>query len=79
VHKKRFADTISSAVAAKHRVLDLIAMGFQTVGDTGNERRNTCINLYSPEQDNRSLRLVSVNIIEGRGGENTDKDPFPSL
>ena len=48
-------------VAAKHRVEDIIAMGFQTVDE--------CINLYSPEQDNRNLRLVYVNIIEGRGGE----------
>ena len=67
-HKKRFADTLF-AVAAKHRVLDIIAMGFQTVDDTGNERRKKCINFYSPDQDNRNLRLVSVSIIEGRRGE----------
>jgi hypothetical protein len=66
-HKKRFADTLS-AVAAKHRVLDIIAMGFQTVDDIGNDRRKKCINLYSPDQDNRYLRLASINIIENRGG-----------
>ena len=42
---------------------------FQTVDDAGNERRKKCINLYSPEQDNRNLRLVSANIIKGRDGE----------
>ena len=56
-------------MAAKHRVLDLIATGFQTVDDTGNERRKICINLRSPEQNNRSLRLVSVIIIEDRREE----------
>ena len=35
------------SAAATHRVLDLIAMGFQTVDKTGNERRKKCINLYS--------------------------------
>ena len=43
-------------------------MGFQTVDDIGNERRKKFINLYSPDQDNRDLRLASVNIIENRGG-----------
>jgi hypothetical protein len=36
-HKKKFADTLS-VVAAKHRVLDIIAMVFQTVDNTGNEK-----------------------------------------
>jgi hypothetical protein len=43
-------------------------MGFQTVDDIGNERRKKFINLYSPDQDNRYLRLAFVNIIENRGG-----------
>ena len=55
-------------MAAKHRVLDIIAMGFQTVDDMENDRRKKCINLYSPVQDNRDLRLASINIIENRGG-----------
>jgi len=67
-HKKRFADTLF-AVAAKHRVLDIIAMGFQIVDDTGNERRKKCINFYSPYQDNRKLRIVFVSIIECRRGK----------
>ena len=50
-------------------VLDIIAMDFQTFDDIGNDRRKKCINVYSPDQDNRDLCLVSVNIIEGRGGE----------
>jgi hypothetical protein len=56
-------------VAAQHGVLDIIAMGLQTVDDVGNERRKKCINLYSPDQDNRDVRLASVNIIENRGGK----------
>ena len=56
-------------MAVKHRVLDIIVMGFQTVDDIGNARRKKCINLYSPDQDNRDVCLVSVSIIEGRGGE----------
>jgi hypothetical protein len=55
-------------VAAKHRVLDIIAMGFHTVDDIGYDRRKKCINLYSPDQDNRYLRLASINIIENREG-----------
>ena len=34
--------------------------------DAGNERRKKCINLIRPEQDTRSLRNVSINIIENR-------------
>ena len=56
-------------MAAKHRVLNIIVMGVQTVDDIGNERRKKCINLFSPDQDYRDLRIVSVNIIENRGGE----------
>jgi hypothetical protein len=55
-------------VAAKHRVLDIIAMGFQTVDGIGNDRGKKCIHLYSPDQDNRDLRLASISIIENRGG-----------
>ena len=64
-------------MAAKHRVLDLIAMGFQTMDDRGNERRKKCINLYSPEQDTRSLGLVSINIIENRirNGHRVSRSP----
>ena len=35
--------------------------------DIGNDGRKKCINLYSPDQDTRYLRLVSINIIENRG------------
>ena len=37
--------------------------------DIRHERRKKCIHLYGPDQDNRDLRLVSVNSIENRGGE----------
>jgi hypothetical protein len=32
-------------MAAKHRVLDIIAMDFQTFDDIGNDRRKKCINV----------------------------------
>ena len=49
-------------------MLDILAMGFQTVDDIGNDKRKKCINFYSPDQDNRYLRLASINIIGNRRG-----------
>ena len=61
-------NTINTWIGMKHLRGRVTFYSLLSFGKLLDSLRKKCINLYSPDKDNRYLRLASFNIIENRGG-----------